>query len=250
MRFLLLTGICVAALGYGCLGGDSDDESGGLPEAIPTFTGAEAVPGGTIAEKDAFIGTWRTSDDVAAVQDYFEQELADGPWRIVETREIDDGVVIRIEETDDPANNGAIVVRREDDGTRIVKSIGRDDDDDSSDGDGDSSADEGDEVVGALPEGYPGDVPLPDDAEIVSGSAPLVNGTQYYLVEFSTPSDPADVIAYFNQALPAEGWQTGAAENDPGAFVLNYSRDGERVLITGGNAEDGTNASISIVIEG
>jgi hypothetical protein len=249
LRPVLLTVFTVALLALACSGDDSNGGSGGVP-GIPTFTGAEPDSDFIHSETGASSGSWQTSEDVADVREYFARELpAGGQWEIVETREIADGVVIRVVDPEDPNSVGTIIIRREGDSTRIVKTVGRTDDDDSGDDD-DDGADPGDVVVGALPAGYPADVPLPNDAQIISGSAPLVDGSQYYLVEFTTPVSPTDVIAFFNQALPAQGWQTGAAGTDPEGFALNFTRGEDSVLVTGGSAAEGTTASITIIIQG
>ena len=244
MRPLLALLLLTAALAYGC-SGDGDDNGGAA--AIPTFTGAELVPESVYEEGDAFFGQWRTSEDVPDVQEYFEQGLADSGYRVVETRPIEDGVVIVVEETDDPAVGGTIVVRRDENSTRIVKTIGReDDDDDGQEEDGGGGSEEVTE--GELPAGFPADVALPDDAEVISGSAPRVGESQYYLAEFSVTQSPADLIAYFNSTLPAAGWEAGASSEDPDALVLNYERDNDQVTVTGAAAGEGTNAAITVVL--
>ena len=241
LRTALTILIAAAVFTYGC--SDGGDDSGSV-ESIPTYTGAAPVEDDVISETGAFSGTWITPDDVPAVRSYFERELADGgDWRVVETREIDDGVVIRIDDPNDESKVGTIIVRREGDSTRIVKTTGGGGEDDGED-DGSS-----DEVSDGLPEGYPSDVPLPPDAENVSGSAPRVGTSQYYLVQFTTSSPPADVIAHFNEALPAQGWEAGAAGTDPAGFALRFNRGDDTVLVTGGAAGDGTDASITITLE-
>ena len=243
----LLAAVSLAVLIYGC----SDDESGqaNLPDAIPTFTGAERVPDSGFSEEDAFSATWRTSQDVPAVREYFERALDnEGAWQIVETREIENGVVIRVEDPEDPASGGTIIVREEGGSTRIGETIGRDNDEDHEEAD--NSDDPGEVTSNELPQGYPSDVPLPADAEIVSGIAPLVESSQYYLVEFKTGSSPSELIAYFNDELSSQGWETGASADDSGAFVLNFSRGDDSVTVTGGGTESGTSASITIIIEG
>jgi hypothetical protein len=260
MRSLsLVLALSLAVLIFGC---SDDSGSQKLPDAIPTFTGAERVPDSGISEENAFSATWRTPQDVPAVREFFERELAEGTWRIVETREIENGVVIRVEDKDDPESGGAIVVRDEGGSTRIGETIGRNEDEDhaeadnSGDTDGGAGNDSGNgggsgqAASDELPQGYPSDVPLPDDADIVSGIAPLVETSQYYLVEFTTESSPADLIAYFNEELSSQGWEAGASENDPGAFILNFSRGGDSVTVTGGGAEGGTSASVTIIVEG
>jgi hypothetical protein len=235
----------MAAAASAC-GDDNGGGSTGLPDGIPTLAGSELDPNTRFGEGDAFTGTWRTGQDAASVRDYFTGTLEDGGWNIIETHEIDGGFVIIVEDADDPAHDGTIIIRREGDSTRIVKTIGRDDPDDEEAGD--NSGDPGDEVTGALPDGYPDDVPLPEDAEIVAGSAPLIGSDQYFLVEFTTPGAPESVIAFFNTELPARGWTTGAADNAPSGFILNFTRDGDEVTITGGGSGDGTDAALTIVV--
>jgi len=200
-------------------------------------------------EGDAFFGTWRTSEDVPAVQEYFEAQLPAGGFRVVETRPTDNGVIIVVEETEDPGAGGTIIVRRDGDSTRIVETIGRDDEDDDEDEDEeDEDAGSGDVTEGELPPGFPEDVPLPDDAEVISGSAPRVGTTQYYLADFSTQQSPADLVAFFNTALPAAGWEAGASSEDPDALVLNFVRGNDRVTVTGAAAGEGTSAAITVVL--
>lgn len=243
----LFVAAALAVFAASCSGSDSGGD-GSLPEGIPTFIGSQPLTGSQFNEGDASTGSWTTDQDVATVRGYYEAELGgDGDWRIIETRDIENGVVIRVEDPDDPSRTGTIIIRREGTSTRIAKTIVR------KDGGGDENqggGDPGDVTLGALPQGYPSDVRLPDDAEVVSGSAPQIDGEQYYLVEFTTGATPAGVIAFFNTGLGAQGWQSGASHDDPAGFAINFTRGGDRVLVTGGGGESGTSASIMIVIGG
>jgi hypothetical protein len=242
----LLIAAALALFAVSCSGGDSGGDRG-LPKGIPTFTGAHPLTGSQLDEENAFTGSWTTDQDVATVREYFERELGgDGEWRIVETREIENGVVIRVEDVNDPSHVGTIIVRREGSATRIAKTIVRK----GGGGDDEEDGDPGDVTQGALPPGYPADIPLPEDAEVLSGSAPQIDGERYYLVEFTTSATPAGVIAFFNSGLGAQGWQPGASHDDPAGFAINFTRGGDRLLVTGGGDESGTSASITIIIAG
>lgn len=245
VRSILSVMFLTAMFAFAC----SDDGSGTSSASIPTFTGATPLADAAYADENLSTRSWQTPEDVPTVRAYFEDQLAESGFRIVETRPIADGVVIVIEDPEDPAEGATIIVRRDGDTTRIVETTNRNrDDDDDDDEDDPAETPSDDVVVGALPPGFPPDIAFPDDAEFVSASAPLVEETQFFLIEFTAPGNPAEVIAFFNEALPAQGWEAGAASDAPSAFVLNFIRGDDRVTVTGGGSGESTNAAMTVVI--
>ncbi len=85
--------------------------------------------------------------------------------------------------------------------------------------------------TGELPEGWPAEIPLPDDLEIVSSSAIGADGQQMLSVIGTTSLDPASAVDLVTAGLA--GWETASTLDVGGDSIhksVHLSDGGDRTL--------------------
>lgn len=249
---------------------DDEDNNGALPGDFPVYEGAARVDeGGT--EGGAF-GVYRTADDLETVRRYFEEQLRDDGWT-VETEQRGEDTVIRVQNPDDPAETGSVVIREEDGETQIVETVGKDEGaatkapggkttptpksspasgSSPSAGGGSGSktpASTAEASSGGLPSGYPsGRVPLPSGITITDSRGP-VTADNSYSVDFDAPVGVDVVVAFFMVSLEERGW-TKELARPTSPFTLQYRDGADTVLVTGNGGADSSVVNVTITIGG
>lgn len=255
----MLTG--AGAIGIACNGGGDGGGGGGgaalgdaqsLPADFPVYKGSNFTNGDDVP--DGFVGVWQTTDDGAQVREFFDTQFKDGPWRIVDESQQGETTVIRVERgagNGDEPETGVVVIRDDGPVTRIVKEITKKDPKRTPQPESteppNSDATPSD---GSLPAGYPSArVPIPDGATITTASAPGSSGAEIFLIEFTTSSAPADVVAYYESALAAAGW-TPSLKPDavPGSFLLTQEDGADSVTVSGSGSDAGSTVSVTVVL--
>jgi len=81
-----------------------------------------------------------------------------------------------------------------------------------------------------LPENWPSDVPVYDDAQITfSGSASQGNGKMGTMVMLQTEDSVEDVVAYYKDEIVKQGWKIDATMQMGGSTVMAATK-GSRVV--------------------
>lgn len=95
-------------------------------------------------------------------------------------------------------------------------------------------------ALGRLPEAWPAEIPIPEDAELIGGLA-FSEGLVH--VRFSISWDPETVVLFYRQALVSEGWSPSeAAPAYPPGFTL--CRGNEAVFVVA--AQEGSHSEAAV----
>jgi hypothetical protein len=87
----------------------------------------------------------------------------------------------------------------------------------------------------------PPDIPVVDQAENLTGSQ--------FLVSYETSKAFDDVVKFYEDGMPAQGWKSSGSPTTLGGFaVLNYTKDKRAAVVTITAAEGKT--SVAVVITG
>lgn len=71
--------------------------------------------------------------------------------------------------------------------------------------------------TGDLPDGFPDQMPLPDDHVVVASMGSSDDSGSSALVNLEVPSSVEDMVAFYQDRLPAEGWEiTGTTQSTTG----------------------------------
>lgn len=253
---------------------DDEDNNGALPGDFPVYEGAARIDeGGT--EGGAF-GVYRTADDLETVRRYFEEQLRADGWN-PQTEQRGEDTVIRVQNPDDPAETGSVVIREENGETQIVETVGKDESAATEVPDeeptaaptpkgspsaassprpgstpsagGGTPSGTAEASSGGLPAGYPSSrVPLPSGITITDSRGPVASDNSYS-VDFDAPMGAAAVVEYFMSTLEDHGWTQDLARTSS-PFTLQYRDGDDTVLVTGNGGADSSVVNVTITIGG
>lgn len=230
----------------------SDDLPDDFPDDFPVYDGAD-LQGSFQGEAEGVIGvtvSWTTGDDLQDVRDFYENELADGPWTSTSSGEFGESAFWQATDDDESKVAYIQVAGSDGDDTTILATIGDNvdgattggdddataDDADSGSDDGDDSSgdDEGQQPAAELPDevdlsdDFPQDrVPLPDDARITNSSSFSGGGTTTFVVELYSEDDVDTLVDFFSSELESNGWgESFKTETDGEAFLTFAPENG------------------------
>ena len=83
-----------------------------------------------------------------------------------------------------------------------------------------SGGQQGQIIIGALPDDLEFDLPLPEGAQVIGSLAPVGAPMVSVQIYFDAPQSAADVIAFYEEALPESGdWRSVTAYQPQGGFT-------------------------------
>jgi clumping factor A len=277
-RTLLVVGLLAASLALVTCGGDDDKTidlgddgevtiDGDLPDSFPddfpiyddadfqgAFSGEQGGVSGTAA-------TWTTGDDIDDVLAFYESEFADGPWTSTSSGTAAGSSFWIVENSD--ASKTAYVGVTEGDDVSIVVTVGDNvtdvgDDDGSSDGDTDGDADsdsdtDSDTDTGSdgdsgsaelpdevdLPDDFPGDVPLADDAHVTTANTIAANGQRLITISYYSQEEIDDLGSLYEDGLSGytQSFETSTSDGLYAAYSQNDDGTGATVTITASESD-------------
>jgi len=237
----------------------ANDEA--LPDDFPVFEGLEFDGGGVTGDdaSSTFVGAWTTDASADEVRRFYEDQLQNGPWRIVDESETPNGTVIRVErEGGDEPETGVIVIREEDGKTIVGKEVTKGipkvntgDDEDDDDGGATGGSTPGPQPtpgsVSGLPADFPADrVPLPADATVETATGPSENAPGLFLVDFRSTSEPAALKTYWSATLTARGWTATGDLGGATNYTLTFTAGDDRLSVSAGASSTGSIGSITL----
>ena len=95
---------------------------------------------------------------------------------------------------------------------------------------------------GELVDGFPGDVPMPDDFDVVSSST----GDGKYQAFGRIPSAD-DAFAFYKAELPKEGWKVTVASAAENTFQVIADKAGRALVV--GSSPSNEGANLTVVLE-
>jgi len=82
-----------------------------------------------------------------------------------------------------------------------------------------------DGITAAVPDNFPGDIPIYPGAEPAQGKGAEVEGSQNAGVQLLSNDSPALIFGFYEDRLKANGWQIDESRNDPMTGMINASKD-------------------------
>lgn len=92
---------------------------------------------------------------------------------------------------------------------------------------------------GGLADGFPKDVPIPDDFEVVSST----KGEGAYQA-FGRIASSEDTFAFYEAELPKQGWKVNVAGSAGGSFQITADKDGRALVLGSAPSNEGANLTI------
>lgn len=102
---------------------------------------------------------------------------------------------------------------------------------------------EGEFAQGKAVEGFP-NLPLYEDAQTIE----TFGGSQGFGGSFIANDSLAKVVKFYNEALPALGWQTQANSSGPNHFVFDVKNEKYQGSVTVNMASDGKKTAITMSV--
>jgi hypothetical protein len=101
---------------------------------------------------------------------------------------------------------------------------------------------------GTLPEGFPSDMPLYQNAKITTGLASDSGTGKAFVVALTTTDAPADVLAWYESQLKDKGWNVTSTmkTGDGGLLGGEKGTSAFTLAVTNGSGDAGTEISISV----
>ena len=94
---------------------------------------------------------------------------------------------------------------------------------------------------GALADGFPSDVPIPDGFEVVSSTK-----TKGEYQAFGRIDSSEETFAFYKSELPKEGWEVTVANTTGGTFQITASKAGRALVL--GSSPSNEGAHLTIVV--
>jgi len=253
LGMLLTLGLVASACGGGdddnpFVPGDQDvseDLVDEFPDDFPVYPGADIQGSyrGESGGQEGIVAIWSTGDSLEDVSDFYDEELADGPWKSNANGTAGDSAYWNAE-NEDGSRSAYVTVASQEGDTAITVIVG--DNPDSSSGDGDATpddsgdgdddptpddSDDGGQPAAELPDevelndDFPSDsVPLPDNARVTSSTSFSQGGSNTFFVEFYSEDSAEEVQDYFDRELTGNGWTESFTSSSNGELFATYAR--------------------------
>lgn len=96
-----------------------------------------------------------------------------------------------------------------------------------------------------IPDNFPKDVPLYPKFE--PQSALTMGDTGSFALSGTVPATPDEILAYYKKEASAQGWTETVSASMAPTFMINYSKDGRILMITGTTEDGTTTMSINVI---